>query len=103
MTWRRRSCWSTCPAAGRSPVVGGLEATGLGLIRGGLRAYAGYPMTPASGLLHFLARQAPRFELKVVQPEGEIAAMLMALGHAYAGERAAVGTSGGGFASWSKG
>jgi len=33
-----------------------------------------------------------------VQPEGEIAAMLMALGHAYAGERAAVGTSGGGFA-----
>jgi 2-oxoglutarate ferredoxin oxidoreductase subunit alpha len=86
------------PGGGPVPVVGGLEATGLGLIRGGLKAYAGYPMTPASGLLHFLARQAPRFELKVVQPEGEIAAMLMALGHAYAGERAAVGTSGGGFA-----
>jgi 2-oxoglutarate ferredoxin oxidoreductase subunit alpha len=86
------------PGGGPVPVIGGLEATGLGLIRGGLRAYAGYPMTPASGLLHFLAKQAPRFELKVVQPEGEIAAMLMALGHAYAGERAAVGTSGGGFA-----
>jgi 2-oxoglutarate ferredoxin oxidoreductase subunit alpha len=86
------------PGGGPVPVVGGLEATGLGLIRGGLKAYAGYPMTPASGLLHFLARQAPRFELKVVQPEGEIAAMMMALGHAYAGERAAVGTSGGGFA-----
>jgi 2-oxoglutarate ferredoxin oxidoreductase subunit alpha len=55
-------------------------------------------MTPASGLLHYLARQAPRFKLKVVQPEGEIAAVMMALGHAYAGERAAVGTSGGGFA-----
>jgi len=86
------------PGGGPVPVVGGLEATGLGLIRGGLKAYAGYPMTPASGLLHFLARQAPRFELKVVQPEGEIAAVVMALGHAYAGERAAVGTSGGGFA-----
>jgi len=86
------------PGGGPVPVVGGLEATGLGLVRGGLKAYAGYPMTPASGLLHFLARQAPRFELKVVQPEGEIAAVLMALGHAYAGERAAVGTSGGGFA-----
>jgi 2-oxoglutarate ferredoxin oxidoreductase subunit alpha len=86
------------PGGGPVPVVGGLEATGLGLIRGGLKAYAGYPMTPASGLLHFLAKQAPRFELKVVQPEGEIAAILMALGHAYAGERAAVGTSGGGFA-----
>jgi len=86
------------PAGGRRPVMTGLEATGLGLIRGGLRAYASYPMTPTSGLLHYLARQAPRFKLKVVQPEGEIAAMMMALGHAYAGERAAVGTSGGGFA-----
>jgi len=85
------------PGGGPVPVVGGLEAAGLGLIRGGLKAYAGYPMTPASGLLHFLARQAPRFALKVVQPEGEIAAMMTALGHAYAGERAAVGTSGGGF------
>ena len=81
----------------------GLEAVGLGLIRGGLKAYAGYPMTPASGLLHFLAKQAPRFALKVVQPEGEIAAMMMALGHAYAGERAAVGTSGGGFCLMTEG
>jgi 2-oxoglutarate ferredoxin oxidoreductase subunit alpha len=86
------------PGGEAQPVLGGLEAIGLGLVRGGLKAYASYPMTPATGLLHFLARQAPRFELKVVQPEGEIAAMLMALGHAYAGERAAVGTSGGGFA-----
>lgn len=86
------------PGGGPRPVMTGLEATGLGLIRGGLQAYAGYPMTPASGLLHYLARQAPRFGLKVVQPEGEIAAVMMALGHAYAGERAAVGTSGGGFA-----
>jgi 2-oxoglutarate ferredoxin oxidoreductase subunit alpha len=85
------------PGGGPLPVVSGLEAIGLGLLRGGLKAYAAYPMTPASGLLHFLARQAPRFELKVVQPEGEIAAIMMALGHAYAGERAAVGTSGGGF------
>jgi 2-oxoglutarate/2-oxoacid ferredoxin oxidoreductase subunit alpha len=88
---------------GPLPVMTGLEAVGLGLIRGGLRAYAGYPMTPASGLLHFLARQAPRFELKVVQPEGEIAAMMMALGHAYAGQRAAVGTSGGGFCLMTEG
>jgi len=91
------------PGGGPVPVVGGLEATGMGLIRGGLKAYAAYPMTPVSGLLHFLARQAPRFELKVVQPEGEIAAMMMALGHAYAGERAAVGTSGGGFCLMTEG
>ncbi|HET6497399.1 MAG TPA: 2-oxoacid:acceptor oxidoreductase subunit alpha [Thermoleophilia bacterium] len=79
------------------PILNGLQAAGLGLVAGGLKAYAAYPMTPSSGLLHFLAEQAPRFELKVSQPEGEIAAMLMALGHAYAGERVAVGTSGGGF------
>ncbi len=86
------------PGGVAQPILSGLEAVGLGLVRGGLKAYASYPMTPATGLLHFLARHAPRFELKVVQPEGEIAAMLMALGLAYAGERAAVGTSGGGFA-----
>ena len=91
------------PAAGPLPVMTGLEAVGLGLIRGGLEAYYGYPMTPASGLLHFLAKQAPRFALKVVQPEGETAAMMMALGHAYAGERAAVGTSGGGFCLMTEG
>ncbi len=86
------------PASDPRPLVTGLEAIGLGLLRGGLEAYAGYPMTPASGLLHFLARQAPRFGTTVVQPEGEIAAMMMALGQAYAGKRSAVGTSGGGFA-----
>ena len=35
---------------------------------------------------------------KTPEPAGEIAAVLLALGHAYAGERAAVGSSGGGFA-----
>jgi len=79
------------------PLMAGLEAVGLGLVEAGLRAYVAYPMTPSSGLLHFLAGQAPRFQLKVYQPEGEIAVMLMALGHAFAGERVAVGTSGGGF------
>jgi 2-oxoglutarate ferredoxin oxidoreductase subunit alpha len=85
------------------PIVSGVEAMGLGLLSGGLGAYLGYPMTPTSGLLHFLAQQAPRFGVKVYQPEGEIAVMLMALGHAYAGERVAVGTSGGGFCLMTEG
>ncbi len=86
------------PQHGRPrPIMAGLEAVGLGLVEAGLRAYTAYPMTPSSGLLHFLAEHAPRFRLKVYQPEGEIAVMLMALGHAFAGERVAVGTSGGGF------
>lgn len=85
------------------PLVTGNEAIGLGLLAAGLDAYVSYPMTPTSNLLHFLAAEAGRFDLKVVHPESEIAAILMALGFACAGERAAVGTSGGGFCLMTEG
>ena len=81
----------------RLPLLTGNEAIGLGLLKGGLGAYVGYPMTPSSGILHFMANAARDFGLKVIHPEGEIAVILMALGFAYAGEKAAIGTSGGGF------
>ncbi len=79
------------------PILTGNEAMSLGLINAGLDAYAAYPMTPSSGILHFLASFARDFGLKVIHPESEIGAMLMACGFAYAGKKAAVGTSGGGF------
>lgn len=79
------------------PVITGNEIIGLGLIKGGLDAYVAYPMTPSSGVLHFLAHKAEDFSLKVVHPENEIATILMAQGFAYVGERVACGTSGGGF------
>jgi 2-oxoglutarate ferredoxin oxidoreductase subunit alpha len=79
------------------PTVTGNQAIGLGLIKAGLKAYVAYPMTPASSLLDFMAKSAEDFGLKVVHPENEIAVILMALGFAYAGTKAAVGTSGGGF------
>ena len=60
-------------------------------------------MTPTSNLLHFLAASAEEFGVKVLHPESEIAAILMALGFAAAGERAAVGTSGGGFCLMTEG
>jgi len=85
------------------PIVSGNEAIGLGLIKGGLKTYIAYPMTPASSLLHFLAGLAQDFSLKVIHPESEIAVMLMALGFAYCGERVAVGTSGGGFCLMTEG
>ncbi|MDP3565296.1 MAG: 2-oxoacid:acceptor oxidoreductase subunit alpha [Methanoregula sp.] len=84
-------------------LVSGNEAIGLGLIRGGLEAYVSYPMTPSSGILHFLAVEKERFGLTVVHPENEIAVILMALGFAYAGKKAAVGTSGGGFCLMTEG
>jgi 2-oxoglutarate ferredoxin oxidoreductase subunit alpha len=85
------------------PFFSGNEAIGLGLLRGGLDAYVAYPMTPSSGILHFLADVAEDFGLTVVHPENEIAVMLMAQGFAYAGAKTAVGTSGGGFCLMTEG
>lgn len=85
------------------PFVTGNEAVGAGLVGAGLKAYIAYPMTPSSSLLHFLADVADRFALKVIHPENEIAVMLMALGFSYAGEKVAVGTSGGGFCLMTEG
>ena len=85
------------------PLISGNEAIGLGLIRGGLDAYVSYPMTPSSGILHFLADEKERFGMTVVHPENEIAVILMALGFAYAGKKSAIGTSGGGFCLMTEG
>ncbi len=85
------------------PLLTGNEALGLGLIKGGLKAYIAYPMTPSSGILHFLAGVAEDSSLKVIHPENEIGVMLMALGFSYAGEKVAVGTSGGGFCLMTEG
>jgi 2-oxoglutarate ferredoxin oxidoreductase subunit alpha len=85
------------------PVITGNDLIGLGLLRGGLDAYIAYPMTPSSGILHFLAKVAGEFSIKVVHPENEIAVILMAQGFAYAGKRTALGTSGGGFCLMTEG
>ncbi|MDV2480605.1 2-oxoacid:acceptor oxidoreductase subunit alpha [Methanoculleus sp. Wushi-C6] len=85
------------------PVLTGNEVTGLGLVHGGLESYVAYPMTPTSNVLHFLANHAEGLAIKVLHPENEISVILMALGLAYAGEKAAVGTSGGGFCLMTEG
>lgn len=85
------------------PLLTGNEAVGLGLIKGGLKAYIAYPMTPASSILHYLAGLADEFGLKVIHPENEISVILMGLGFAYTGQPVAVGTSGGGFCLMTEG
>jgi 2-oxoglutarate ferredoxin oxidoreductase subunit alpha len=54
-------------------------------------------MSPGTGLLTFLAARAERFGIVVEQSEDEIAAINTAIGAGYAGARAIVTTSGGGF------
>jgi len=87
----------------RFSVLTGNEAIGIGLVAGGLTVYVSYPMTPSSSLLHFLAENTKKFGITVIHPENEISVILMALGFAYAGGRAAIGTSGGGFCLMTEG
>ncbi len=83
--------------------LSGNEALSLGLINAGLDAYIGYPMTPSSSILHFMAEIKEKFNLSVIHPESEIGVILIGLGFSYMGKRVAVGTSGGGFCLMTEG
>lgn len=80
------------------PLLTGNEALSLGAVKGGMKLYVAYPMTPASSILHFLAKNQDKLKVLTVQPENEISVILMAEGAAASGVRTMVGTSGGGFA-----
>jgi 2-oxoglutarate ferredoxin oxidoreductase subunit alpha len=82
----------------RRMVMTGNQAVALGAVAGGCKFYSAYPMTPASSIMHWLAPRAPRYGMIMKQSEDELAAINMAVGAGYAGVRAMVGTSGGGFA-----
>ncbi len=86
------------PRRGRRVFVTGNEAASLAMVRAGVRFYAAYPMTPASPILHYMARISREKDIIVIQAESEIAAAQMVVGAAWAGVRAATATSGGGFA-----
>jgi len=81
----------------------GNEALSLGALKAGLDLYLAYPMTPATGVLHFLAEKKDDFDIKVAQLENEIGVINAAIGAAYAGAKTMIGTSGGGFALMSEG
>lgn len=76
----------------------GNQLISLGAWTAGLDFYFGYPMTPASSILHYLALQKDRLGVQAIHAESELAAINMAIGASFAGARAAVGSSGGGFA-----
>jgi 2-oxoglutarate ferredoxin oxidoreductase subunit alpha len=83
-------------------IISGNEALALGMISAGLKFYSGYPMTPATSLVHYMTKHLPELGMIVKQTEDEIAAVGMAIGAAYCGARAATGTSGGGFSLMSE-
>ena len=84
-------------------LANGAEAVALGAIAGGCNFISSYPMSPSTAVLVFLAGRAKDFDIIAEQAEDEIAAINMAIGAWYAGARAMVTTSGGGFALMTEG
>ncbi|MDP6561357.1 MAG: 2-oxoacid:acceptor oxidoreductase subunit alpha [Candidatus Peribacteraceae bacterium] len=78
-------------------LVTGSHAMGMGMIHAGCRMYCGYPMTPSSPLLKYMADTQEETGIVIKQAEDEITAMQMVSGAAHMGTRAATATSGGGY------
>ena len=104
----RRGWEAGTAVAGRCPLpfgaaipgrllLDGSSAVALGALAGGCNFISSYPMSPSTGVLIHLAKQAHSHGVVVEQAEDEISAINMALGSWYAGGRAMVSTSGGGF------
>src|SRR5438445_8074623 len=80
----------------------GNQALAMGGAAAGVRFYCAYPMSPASGVLHWMSRHARQLGIMVRQVEDEIGVINMAIGAAHTGCRAMCATSGGGFALMSE-
>lgn len=94
-----RSAFEFGPArvsTGARPMVtmDGNQAIVMGLIAGGVRFGAAYPITPASSIMEDLRAALPKYGGMYVQCEDEIAAISTALGFSYAGHVAVTNTSG---------
>jgi 2-oxoglutarate ferredoxin oxidoreductase subunit alpha len=79
-------------------VISGNETFSLAASIADCRLYVAYPMTPSSTVLTVLAGWQGKTNMIVRHAEDEISVINTALGGSMAGVRAAVGTSGGGFA-----
>jgi 2-oxoglutarate ferredoxin oxidoreductase subunit alpha len=86
---------------GRLPdiaVLAGNDALAMGGVAAGVKFYCAYPMSPATGVLMWMARHARQLGVMVRQVEDEIGVINMAIGAAHSGCRSMCATSGGGFA-----
>ncbi|KUO55564.1 MAG: 2-oxoglutarate ferredoxin oxidoreductase subunit alpha [Sphingomonadales bacterium BRH_c3] len=88
--------------AGLYRTITGAESVSLGLVAGAQLAglpmfFGGYPITPASAILHHLAR-LKEYNVTTFQAEDEIAAICAAIGASYAGSLGVTSSSGPGIA-----
>src|SRR5580698_712674 len=87
----------------RKAVLTGNMALAMGGAAAGVKFYCAYPMSPSTGVLHWMAAHARKGGIMVRQVEDEIGVVNMAIGAAHTGVRAMCATSGGGFALMTEG
>ena len=78
--------------------LSGNEGCGLGMLRGGIRFAAAYPITPASDLLEWLSPRLEQAGGTLLQAEDELASINMVIGASFGGVPAMTATSGPGLA-----
>lgn len=81
----------------------GNEAFAEAAVRAGVEGFFGYPITPASEFLEYMAKRMPALGRAFLQAESEIAAIHMVYGAACAGKRTLTATSGPGLSLMSEG
>ena len=74
--------------------ITGNEATGFGALKAGVRFVAGYPITPATEILEWMAHAVPRCGGVLVQAEDELASINMIIGASFGGTPSLTATSG---------
>ena len=84
-------------------VMTGNEALAYGALQAGVRYYAGYPITPATPILHWLQHELPRFGGVVIQAEDEISAVTQCIGASWAGVKAMTASAGPGISLMAEG
>jgi 2-oxoglutarate/2-oxoacid ferredoxin oxidoreductase subunit alpha len=95
--------WPLPMTNNRYAVLSGNIAMAMGGAAAGVKFYCAYPMSPSTGVLHWMAAHARKAGIMVRQVEDEIGVVNMAIGAAHAGVRSMCATSGGGFALMSEG
>jgi 2-oxoglutarate ferredoxin oxidoreductase subunit alpha len=78
-------------------LVSGNEAVGHGALASGVSFFAGYPITPSTEIMEFMARELPSRGGAFIQMEDEIASLGAVIGASLAGAKAFTATSGPGF------
>ncbi|GEO80374.1 2-oxoglutarate synthase [Pararhodospirillum oryzae] len=89
---------SQAPTGREKWSISGNDATAFGVLRGGVRFVAAYPITPATEILEWLAVALPKVGGCLVQAEDELASINMILGASFGGVPSMTATSGPGLA-----